>query len=67
LVLVAISVANQHHTDVLIGFAKERVRDAPFAFHIFFKDSTIRRFWRSRAGTLTEHAFAATVTTTETR
>ncbi len=65
--LVCVSVTNQHHTDVLIACAKEREHAAPFAFHVFYKASVARRFWRYRTDASSEHIFAATtITSTET-
>jgi len=45
---VAISVVNGHHTDVLVGIGKRdgNAGPRPFAFHLFFRDSEKRRFWR---------------------
>lgn len=45
--LIAVSVANQHHTDVMIGIDRTGVQPRPFACHLFFKDSPKRRFWKS--------------------
>jgi hypothetical protein len=45
--LVAVSVANQHHTDVMIGIDRTGAQPRPFACHLFFKDSPKRRFWKS--------------------
>jgi len=45
--LIAVSVANQHHTDVMIGIDRTGGQPRPFACHLFFKDSPKRRFWKS--------------------
>jgi len=44
---VAISVTKNRHTEILVGIAK-RAPSAPrpYAFHLFFKDSAKRSFWR---------------------
>jgi hypothetical protein len=45
---VAISVANQHHTEVLVGIGKRAAGAGarPFAFHLFFTEDAKRRFWK---------------------
>jgi hypothetical protein len=44
---VTISVVKNHHTEFLVGIAKRAAATRPFAFHLFFRDSGKRRFWRS--------------------
>ena len=44
---VAISVVNQHHTDVLVGIGKRASgAQRPFAFHLFFNETSQRRYWK---------------------
>jgi hypothetical protein len=43
---VAISVVKNRHTEILVGIAKKNpVTRRPFAVHLFFRESTRRRFW----------------------
>lgn len=44
---VAVSVARDHHSDVLIGITKHAIHPPrPFAVHMFFRDSGKRRVWK---------------------
>ena len=46
--LVAISVVNNRHTEVLVGIAPYAAAAGPrpFAFHLFFKGGAVRRYWK---------------------
>jgi len=46
--LVAISVVNNHYTEVLVGFLDGvSTSSPPFALHLFVKGSARRRLWKS--------------------
>jgi len=46
--LVAISVVDHRHTEVLVGINDGSVAPRPFAFHLFFKKPrSRRRVWKS--------------------
>jgi hypothetical protein len=45
---VAISVVNDRYTEFLVGIGKRAIAGArPYAFHLFFKESKRRRFWKT--------------------
>jgi hypothetical protein len=44
---VGVSVVKDRHTEILVGVAKKAAAGPrPFAFHLYFKDSAKRRFWK---------------------
>ena len=43
---VAISVVKNKHTEFLVGVAKRAPGPRPYAFHLFFRESRKRRWWR---------------------
>jgi hypothetical protein len=43
---VAISVARGRRTEILVGYAKRSPGKKPFAFHLYFRDSSKKLFWR---------------------
>jgi hypothetical protein len=43
---VAVSVVKHRHTEILVGIAKRSTGPRPWAFHLFFRESAKRRFWK---------------------
>ena len=43
---VAISVVKGRHTEFLVGIGKRAAGARPYGFHLFFRDSAKRRFWK---------------------
>jgi len=43
---IGISVVKDRQTEVLVGFAKRSARQKPFAYHMFFRTSRKRTFWK---------------------
>lgn len=57
---VAISVVQNRHTEFLVGIGKRATGPRPFAFHLFFTESSSsRRFWKSQNDPLGEQASAS--------
>ncbi len=55
---VAISVVNQHHTDILVAIGKRAGGgQRPFAFHLFFTETSQRRMWKLLDDDTTNHSF----------
>jgi len=43
---VGISVVNHRSTEFLVGIGKRAAGPRPFAFHLFFREGSKRRFWK---------------------
>ncbi len=43
---VGVSVVKDRYTEMLVGVVKRAPGARPFAFHLYFRDSAKRRFWR---------------------
>jgi hypothetical protein len=60
---VAVSVVVRHHTDFLVGIGKRSTpRSRPYEFHLFVREGTHTRTWRSRDDGSGDHSLITEVT-----